>query len=172
MSKSVLPMFSSGGFMVLGLAFRSLMHFEFIFVYGVRKCFFKKNFFSYTWGLWKFLGQGLSLSHCCHLCHRCNITRSFNSLHWAKDWTHTSAVTQATVVRFLTHCTTMRSRRCSDFILLHVAIQFSQYHLLKGLFFLHLCSCLLCCRLIDHKCLWFISVLSILFHWSMCLFLC
>ena len=30
--------FSSNSFIVSGLTFRSLMHFEFIFVYGVRKC--------------------------------------------------------------------------------------------------------------------------------------
>ena len=34
----VLPMFSSRSFIVSGLMFRSLLHFEFIFVYGVRKC--------------------------------------------------------------------------------------------------------------------------------------
>ena len=38
MSSSVLPMFSSKNFIVSGLTFRSLIHFEFIFVYGVRKC--------------------------------------------------------------------------------------------------------------------------------------
>ena len=38
MSKSVLPMFSSRSFMVSGLSFMSLIHFQFIFVYGVRKC--------------------------------------------------------------------------------------------------------------------------------------
>ena len=37
MSESVLPMFSSRSFIVSGLLFRSLIHFEFIFVYGVRK---------------------------------------------------------------------------------------------------------------------------------------
>ena len=37
MSLSVLPMFSSKSFIVSGLTFRSLIHFEFIFVYGVRK---------------------------------------------------------------------------------------------------------------------------------------
>ena len=37
MSESVLPMFSRS-FIVSGLTFRSLIHFEFIFVYGVRKC--------------------------------------------------------------------------------------------------------------------------------------
>ena len=37
-SESVLPMFSSRSFIVSGLTFRSLIHFEFIFVYGVRKC--------------------------------------------------------------------------------------------------------------------------------------
>ena len=35
---SVLPMFSSKSFIVSGPTFRSLIHFEFIFVYGVRKC--------------------------------------------------------------------------------------------------------------------------------------
>ena len=39
MSSSVLPMFSSKSFIVSGLTFRSLIHFEFIFVYGVRRCY-------------------------------------------------------------------------------------------------------------------------------------
>ena len=34
---SVLPMFSSKSFIVSGLILRSLIHFEFIFVYGIRK---------------------------------------------------------------------------------------------------------------------------------------
>ena len=38
MSESVLPMFSSRSLIVSGLTFRSLIHCEFIFVYGVRKC--------------------------------------------------------------------------------------------------------------------------------------
>ena len=38
MSESVLLIFSSKGFIVSGLTFRSLIHFEFIFVYSVRKC--------------------------------------------------------------------------------------------------------------------------------------
>ena len=38
MSESVLPMFSSRSFIVSGLTFRSFIHFEFIFVYGARKC--------------------------------------------------------------------------------------------------------------------------------------
>ena len=38
MSESVLPMFSSRSIIVSGLIFSSLIHFEFIFVYGVRKC--------------------------------------------------------------------------------------------------------------------------------------
>ena len=37
MSESVLPMFSSRSFIASGLTFRSLIHFEFIFVYGVSK---------------------------------------------------------------------------------------------------------------------------------------
>ena len=37
MSKILLPMFSSRIFMVLGLTFKSLIHFEFILVYGIRR---------------------------------------------------------------------------------------------------------------------------------------
>ena len=36
--QSVLPIFYSRSFIVSDLTFRSLIHFEFIFVYGVRKC--------------------------------------------------------------------------------------------------------------------------------------
>ena len=39
MSESILPMFSSRSFIVSVLTFESLIHFEFIFVNGVRKCF-------------------------------------------------------------------------------------------------------------------------------------
>ena len=39
MSKSVLPMIFSKSFIVSGIAFRSLIHFEFIFVYDVRECY-------------------------------------------------------------------------------------------------------------------------------------
>ena len=63
MSKSVLPMFFSKSYIVFSFTFGSLIHFEFIFVYGVREF--------------------------------------------------------------------------SNFILLHVAVQFSQHHLLKRLSFLH-----------------------------------
>ena len=63
--------------MVSGLTFRSLIHFEFIFIYGVRQC--------------------------------------------------------------------------SNFILLQGAVQFSEHYLLKKLSFLWWISCLLHCRLIEHK---------------------
>ena len=63
-------------------------------------------------------------------------------------------------------------RKCSNLILLHVAVQFSQHHLLKRL-------SLSCCILLPplskirypqvHG---FISGLSILFHWSIVLVLC
>ena len=43
-------------------------------------------------------------------------------------------------------------RECSNFIILHVAVQFSQHHLLKGLSFSIVYSCLLCHRLVDHRC--------------------
>ena len=37
-SEGVLPIFSFKSLIIYGLTFRSLFHFEFIFVYGVRKC--------------------------------------------------------------------------------------------------------------------------------------
>ena len=98
MSLSVLSMFSSKRFIVSCLTFRSLIHVEFIFVFGVRKCY--------------------------------------------------------------------------NFILLHVAVQFSQHHLLKRLSLPH---CIFLPPLSKIRYPWmhrFISGLSILFHWSMFLFLC
>ena len=55
-------------------------------------------------------------------------------------------------------------------ILLHVAAHFPQNHLLKRLSFLH-CISLLHCHNYSYMCE-FIWGLSILFHWSLCLFLC
>ena len=64
-------------------------------------------------------------------------------------------------------------RKCSNFILLHVAVQFSQHHLLKWLS-LHHCMFLLPLSKIRYPQVhfWLISGLSILFHWSIFLFLC
>ena len=98
MSQNVLPMFSSKRCIISGLTFRSLIYFEFIFVYGIMKC--------------------------------------------------------------------------SNFILLHVIVQFSQNDLLKRLSLPH---CIFLPPLSKkrypqvHR---FISGLSILFHWSVFLFLC
>ena len=63
-------------------------------------------------------------------------------------------------------------RECSNFILLHVAVLFSQHHLLKRLSFLH---CIFVFPL--SKIRWpyvhgFISGFSIWFYWSIFLFLC
>ena len=52
MLESVLPVFSSRSLIVSGLTFRSLIHFEFIFVYGVRKCF---NYYLLKYFLMAFL---------------------------------------------------------------------------------------------------------------------
>ena len=63
----VLPMLSSRSFIVSGLTFRSLIHFEFIFVYGVRKC---SNFFllhvAVQFSQYHLLKR-LSLPHCIFL---------------------------------------------------------------------------------------------------------
>ena len=96
MAKSVLPMFSSKSFTLSDLTFSSQIHFEFIFVYGVREC--------------------------------------------------------------------------SNFILLHVAVQFSQRHLLKRLSFPHWIFLPPLSKIRWPYVHGFISGLSILFHWSIFLF--
>ena len=98
MSESILPMFSSKSFIVSGLTFRSLIRFQFVFVYGVRKC--------------------------------------------------------------------------SSFIFSHVVDQFFQHHLLKRLSVLHCIFLPLLSKIRCPQVGGFISGLSILFHWSIFLFLC
>ena len=67
MSSRVLPIFSSKSFIVSGLTFWSLIHFEFIFVYGVRKC----SNFTLSHVVVQFSQQhllkSLSLPHCIFL---------------------------------------------------------------------------------------------------------
>ena len=63
-------------------------------------------------------------------------------------------------------------RKCSNFILLNVAVQFSQHHLLKRLSLPH-CIFLPSLSKIRYPLVHgFISRLSTLFHWSIFLFLC
>ena len=98
MSQSFPTMFSSKSFILSGLTFRSLIHFEFNFVYAVRKC--------------------------------------------------------------------------SYFILLHVAFQFSLQHLLKRLSLPYFIFLPLLSKMRYPQVHGFISGLSILFHWSIFLFVC
>ena len=91
-------MFSSKSFIVSGLTFRSLIHFEFIFANGIRKC--------------------------------------------------------------------------SSFILLHVAAQFSWHHLLRSLSSLYCIFLPSLSKIRFPQVCGFISGLSVLFHWSLFLFLC
>ena len=60
------------------------------------------NFYSYSYGIWKLLGQGLNLSH------RCSNTVSFNPLSRIaiKPYLHSNP----SHYRFLTHCTTVRTQ--------------------------------------------------------------
>ena len=63
-------------------------------------------------------------------------------------------------------------RKCSNFILLHVAVQFSQYHLLKRLSLPHCIFLPALPKIRYPQVHGFISGLSILVHWSVFLFLC
>uniref|UniRef100_A0ABI7W9B8 Secreted protein n=1 Tax=Felis catus TaxID=9685 RepID=A0ABI7W9B8_FELCA len=63
-------------------------------------------------------------------------------------------------------------RKGSSFILLHVAVQFSQHHLLKRLSFFHWIFFPSLSKISWAYFCGSNSGVSILFHWSMCLFLC
>ena len=127
-SKSVLLIFSSKSFIESDLTFRSLIHFVFIFVYGVSE---------------------VKVSQLClTLCNPMDYTRhgvlgilQARILEWVafsfsrgssqpRDWTQVSHVAGG----FFTSWATREGvRECSNFILLPVAVQFSQHHLLKRL---------------------------------------
>uniref|UniRef100_A0ABI7VTS7 Secreted protein n=1 Tax=Felis catus TaxID=9685 RepID=A0ABI7VTS7_FELCA len=63
-------------------------------------------------------------------------------------------------------------RKWSSFNLLHVAVQFSQHHLLKRLSFFHWMFFPALSKMSWPYVCGSSSGVSILFHWSMCLFLC
>ena len=63
-------------------------------------------------------------------------------------------------------------RKCSNFIRLHVAVQFSQHHLLKKLSLSHCIFLPPLSKIRQPQVYRFISGLSILFHCSIFLFLC
>ena len=71
---SVLPMFSSKSFIVSSLTFRSLIHFEFIFLYGVRKCSKFILLHVAVWFSQHHLLKRLSLPHCIFLPHLSKIS--------------------------------------------------------------------------------------------------
>ena len=72
MSEGVLPIFSSKSFVVSSLKFRSLIHFELIFVYGVKECSNFNLLYVAVRFSQHYLLKRLSFLHCifCLLCHR------------------------------------------------------------------------------------------------------
>ena len=108
MSLSVVPMFSSQSFILSGLKFRSLIHFEFIFVYGVRR----RREWQPTPVFLPGESQGQRSQVGCRL--------------WGCTELDTTDVTQQQQQHGV--------KKCSNFILFHVAVQFSQNHLLKTIF--------------------------------------
>ena len=113
MSENALPMFSSRGlivFIVSGLTFRYLIHFEFIFVYGVRKCA---------------AAAAKLLQSCLTLCDPIDASLPGSSV---------PGILQAKILEWVA---ISFSSKCSSFILLQVVDQFPQDHLLKRLSFLH-----------------------------------
>ena len=63
----------------------------------------------YTCGICRFPGLGLNLSFNWALCYSCGNMGYFSPMHWAGVQTYTSAEAQATAVRFLTYCSTVRT---------------------------------------------------------------
>ena len=129
MSSSVLPMFSCKSFIVSGLIFRSLIHFEFIFVYGVnwlievaQSCLTLCDPMDYS--LPGFSIHGIFQARVLEW-----VVISFSRRSsWFRDQTQVFSISG----RWFTFWATS-VRKCSNFILLHVAVPFSHHHLLKRL---------------------------------------
>ena len=150
MSSSILPMFSSKNFIVSGCTFRSLMHF--IFVYGVRR---RRQWDPTPVFLpGKFHGQRRLVGYSSWGHEESHTTGdfTFTFMHWRRKWQPTPVFLPGEFQgrRSLVGChlwgraesdTTEATqqhqkhgvKKCSNFILLHVAIQFSHFHLLKRL---------------------------------------
>ena len=80
MLECVLPMFSSRSFTVSGLTFRCLIHFDCIFVYGVRKCshfillhapFIEEPIFAPLYILVSFVKNKVHIGSWVYFCVRC-----------------------------------------------------------------------------------------------------
>ena len=132
---------SCHSFIVSSLTFRPLIHFVFIFVYGVRNC--------------SVCVYWVNLS-CLTLCSPMDWSPLGSSAHgllqariqeWTaiffsrgcfrpRDWTHISSISCTDRQILLPLVPPGKPRKSSNFIILHEAVQFSQNYLLKGLSFL------------------------------------
>ena len=89
MSKCILPMFSSKSFIVSGLTFRSLIYFEFIFVYGVQE--YSNFIFFFTCSCQVFPAPLIeetlfSIVYPCLLCHKLTISVGVSGLSFLFLW--------------------------------------------------------------------------------------
>ena len=109
MSESVLPIFSSKSFTVSGLTFRSLIHFVFIFVYGVRKC----------------SASAKLLQSCLTLC---------TPIDGSPSGSPVPGILQARTLEWAA-ISFSNAWKCSSLILLQMIDQFSHHHLLKEIVF-------------------------------------
>ena len=162
MSENVQPVFSSKHFIMSSLIFRSLFHFQFVFLF---LSFFLSFFFLCLLGLYlqhmevSRLGvesemqmlayttaTATSDPRCIYLHHSSQQCKVLNPLNKARNWTHILMDTSQAALCLATVGTPILSLflcmmlECSKYILLHVAVQFSQHHLLKRQSFLHCIS--------------------------------
>ena len=106
------------------------------------------------------LGGG-SKKYCCNLCQRvfclCFPLGVVQCLAYIESLIH---------FEFIFVCSI---KECSNFNLLHVAVQFSQQHLLKRLSFLHCIFFFFCHRLVYHRCVHLsLGSLSVLMIYMFC----
>ena len=87
---------------------------------GLRKfgwllCVFVFCFFGHTLSIGEFLGQGLNPSHSFDLHRSCSNAVLPRQLCPARDQIRSSAMSQATEVRFLAHCATVGTPNSASF---------------------------------------------------------
>ena len=128
MSSNVLPMFSSKSFIVSGFTFRSLIHFEFPGGSEVKASAWNVGDQGSIPGSGRSPGEGNDNPLQCS----CLENPRDRGAWWAAVYGVAKSRTRLSDFTF-TFTFMYGVRKCSNFILLHVAVQFSQHHLLKRL---------------------------------------
>ena len=151
------------GFLCCAKAFKCMLQFFFYWDIADAQCLSRSHFFIFCFISFYLADRSKKKKDCYSLCQ--NVPLMFHSRSCVvSSFTFRSLIPFEFIFAY-------GVGECSDFILLHIVVQFFQYHLLKKLYVfspLYILISSVVDKLIIN--VWLISGLSILFHWSVCLF--